>query len=82
MKLMQYAFFGIAAVCPSVAVGEPCRPFRLRAGRPASIEKAICGALKAGKVAPRRCCHGREVTDRILSPQDYADTGVARGVAG
>ena len=45
MKLMQYALFGIAAICPRVVVGELSRPFWLCAGRQRiHRERGACGA--------------------------------------
>lgn len=82
MKLMQYGSFGIPAVCPSAAVGDHAGRFGYRPGDPASIGQAIRGALAAGKIAPPPILSWSEVTDRILSPQDYADTRVAEVVAG
>ena len=41
----------------------------------ASIENAVRAALKAGKVKIPPMLSWAQVTDRILSPQDFADTG-------
>jgi 2-beta-glucuronyltransferase len=80
MKLMQYAFFGIAAVCPRVAVGEHPGRFGYVPGDRASIENAVQAALKAGKVKIPPMLSWAQVTDRILSPQDFADTDIARAL--
>jgi 2-beta-glucuronyltransferase len=82
MKLMQYGSFGIPAVCPSAAVGDHAGRFGYRPGNQDSIGAAVRGALAAGKIAPPPILSWSEVTDRILSPQDYADTRVAQAVAG
>ena len=81
MKLMQYAFFGIPAVCPSAAVGDHAGRFGYRPGDQASIGAAVRGALAAGKIAPPPILSWSEVIDRILSPQEYADTRVAQAAA-
>lgn len=74
MKLMQYGFFRIPAVCPHVVVGDHAGRFGYVPGDPASIEQAVRGALAAGKISPPTILTWSEVTDRILSPQNYADT--------
>ena len=82
MKLMQYGFFGIPAICPVAAVGDHAGRFGYVPGDPASIEHAVRDALAAGRVTPPQILSWSEVTDRILKPQDYADTRVAQAVAG
>jgi 2-beta-glucuronyltransferase len=76
MKLMQYEFFGIPAICPKPAVGTHTGRFGYEPGNAASIGNAICGALDCGKFAPPAILSWSAVTDRILRPQDYADTSI------
>jgi 2-beta-glucuronyltransferase len=74
MKLMQYEYFGVPAICPTAAVGGHAGRFGYVPGDQASIGKAIRAALAAGKFAPPAILSWSEVTDRILRPQDFADT--------
>ncbi|MBI3703489.1 MAG: hypothetical protein HY244_06500 [Rhizobiales bacterium] len=76
MKLMQYGFFGIPAICPKPAVGTHAGRFGYEPGNPTSIGNAICGALACGKFAPPAILSWSAVTDRILRPQDYDDTSI------
>ena len=78
MKLMQYAYLGIPAVCPRVVVGDHAGRFGYVPGDPDSIGRAVRGALAGGKISPPVILSWSEVTERILSPQDYADTAIAR----
>jgi 2-beta-glucuronyltransferase len=82
MKLMQYAYFGIPAVCPQAVVGDHGGRFGYRPGDAASIEAAVRGALAAGKIASPPILTWSQVTDRILSPQDFADTAIESALAG
>jgi 2-beta-glucuronyltransferase len=75
MKLMQYAYFGIPALCPQVAVGCHAGRFGYNPGDQASIAQAIRGALAAGKFNPPVILSWSEVTERILSSQERAETG-------
>ncbi len=74
MKLMQYEFMGIPAVCPMPAVGSHADRFGYVPSNRASIGHAILGALGAGKFQPPPMLSWSDVTDRILRPQDYPDT--------
>lgn len=74
MKLAQYEFFRIPAVCPHVVVGDHAGRFGYHAGDRTSIESAIMSALAAGKIEPPVILSWSQVTDRILCPHDYADT--------
>lgn len=77
MKLMQYEYFGIPAICPMAAVGDHAGRFGYAPGDAASIKQAIERALAAGKFAPPTILSWSEVTDRILRAQDFADTSLA-----
>ena len=76
MKLMQYEYFGVPAICPTAAVGGHAGRFGYVPGDRNSIGKAIRAALTAGKFAPPAILSWSEVTDRILRPQDFADTAL------
>lgn len=76
MKLMQYAFFGVPAVCPaSVAGGLPWR-FGYTPGSAESIAAAIGAALAAEPFASPRALGWDEVTDRLIDPARYPDTHI------
>jgi 2-beta-glucuronyltransferase len=79
MKLMQYEFVGIPAVCPDFAVGQCASRFGYIPGDPDSIRKAIMAALAAkDRVRPRRdFLSWTDVAQRILNPQAFADTHLA-----
>ncbi len=76
MKLAQYAFFGVPAVCPSVAVGEHAGRFGYTPGDRASIAAAIRAALAAERPSPPRFLSWSDVVDRILAPAEYPDTAI------
>lgn len=77
MKLMQYGYFGIPAVCPQVAAGNHPGRFGYRPGDAASIAQAIERALAAEKRVQPGLLSWAQVTDRILRPNEFADTAVA-----
>ena len=74
MKLMQYGFFGIPAVCPHAVVGNQTGRFGYEAGDEASIRSAIRTALAFGLFPGRACLTWAQVTDRILDPANFPDT--------
>lgn len=77
LKLMQYGYFGVPAVCPSVAVGEHAGRFGYTPGDRASIAAAIRAALAAERASPRSFLSWSDVVDRILAPAAYPDTALA-----
>jgi len=74
MKLMQYDFFGLPTVCPHAVTGSFSGRFGYTPGNSASIRSALGRALQAPHVRSREIRSWSEVTDRLLQPQDYADT--------
>jgi 2-beta-glucuronyltransferase len=76
LKLMQYGSFGVPAVCPSAVVGDHAGRFGYAPGDTASIAQAITGALAAGQVTPPKLLTWPEVVDRIIRPDDFADTSI------
>ncbi len=74
MKLLQYDFFGLPAVCPHAVVGRYPSRFGYTPGDEASLVAAIDRALAAPHVRHRQCLSWAETTDRVLDPQDYPDT--------
>lgn len=82
MKLAQYEFFRIPAVCPQVVVGDHKGRFGYRPGDRASIESAILNALSCGRIDPPAIPSWSQVVDRILGPHDDADTALPRALVG
>jgi 2-beta-glucuronyltransferase len=76
LKLIQYASFGVPAVCPNLVVGDYAGRFGYTPGDIASIVQAIERALSAGKFTPTKILSWAEVVDRIISPNDYSDTRI------
>jgi 2-beta-glucuronyltransferase len=78
MKLMQYAFFGLPAVCPIQAVGSVASRFGYEPGSAASIERALRGAFAAsGSFGATQFMDWSEVTRRLVDPRAFGDTALA-----
>jgi len=76
MKMMQYNYLGIPAVCPEVVAGQGMGRFGYRPGDHWSIKDAIEQAMDVGSIQPSRHLSWTEVTDRLLCPTAYGDTMV------
>jgi 2-beta-glucuronyltransferase len=74
MKLMQFGFFGIPAICPHIAVGTHKERFGYEPGNRNSIVSAIKSAVAYGHFAGKPFLSWQEVTDRILAPSMFSDT--------
>lgn len=77
MKLIQYDFFGVPAVCPHFVAGNYASRFGYEPGNAQSIEQAVNRALASRQqIAAQKRAHlsWSEVTDRLLSPFTYNDT--------
>ncbi|MGI4748264.1 MAG: hypothetical protein ACRYFY_19795 [Janthinobacterium lividum] len=74
LKLRQFGLFGIPAVCPKFALGDIAGRFGYLPGDIASIRAAIIGALANDLPIIVDLPSWSEVVDRILRPQDFADT--------
>ena len=68
MKLMQYGWLGLPAVCPSFAVGEHRLRFGYDPADRSSVGGAVGRALAAAHVRDEAVLSWREVTDRLLDP--------------
>lgn len=79
MKLIQYDFLELPAVCPWAVVGDYDSRIGYTPGDEASIEKAILQALEAPHRSSRKHLDWKAVTDRVLQPQDYEDTRMREG---
>ena len=77
MKLIQYDFFGVPAVCPHAVVGDYASRFGYTPGDGVSVEQAINRALQAPREASRLHLNWSEVTDRILAPSEFDDVKVS-----
>lgn len=78
LKMAQYEYFALPAICPAFAVGDTASRFGYVPGDAASIGQATAAALAAaGTIAPRAFLTWHEVANRIISPQQYS--GVALG---
>lgn len=77
LKLTQYEFFGLPAICPHfIAADYPTR-FGYDIGNEDSIAKAITRALNPQEPIPKRkVFNWKEVTDRMLEPKKFSDTEV------
>jgi 2-beta-glucuronyltransferase len=75
LKLMQYEYLGIPAVCPDYAVGRSRNRFGYSSGDPTTIGEAIRRALARGRVptAPN-VLSWEQVAERLLHPEAFADT--------
>lgn len=74
MKLIQYDFLRLPAVCPAAVTGDYSSRFAYEPGNPESIEAAINKALEAPHESSRRHLNWSEVTDRVLAPSEFDDT--------
>jgi 2-beta-glucuronyltransferase len=77
MKLIQYDFFGVPAVCPHAVVGGYASRFGYKPGDGVSVEQAINQALQAPHESARQYLSWSEVTDRILAPAGFEDARVS-----
>ncbi|PUA18734.1 glycosyltransferase family 1 protein [Glaciimonas sp. PCH181] len=77
MKLMQYDFFKLPAVCPASVVGDYTSRFGYIPGNADSIAHAMRAALSAPRLAPKRTpLRWSEVVERMLAPETFSDTGL------
>lgn len=77
LKLIQYAFFSLPAICPHLIAADYNNRFGYQSGDENSIVHAINSALAAGKIeATRPALTWSEVVDRMLAAKQYPDTEV------
>ena len=67
LKLMQYQFFGLPAVCPDITAGGQTGRYGYNPFDPGSIATAIASALNGPRPAPAHFIPWAEVVDRILA---------------
>ncbi|HWT72786.1 MAG TPA: hypothetical protein VN361_11430 [Oxalicibacterium sp.] len=82
LKLMQYDFFGLPAVCPHGIVGDYRSRFGYTPDDADSILTAITAALAAPRMSFRTPLRWSEVVDRLLDPARFDDTRVPSGTGG
>jgi 2-beta-glucuronyltransferase len=77
LKLAQYEYFGLPALCPMFAVGKSTSRFGYQPGDSRSIHAAATAALAAaGTIAPRKFLSWTEVALRVLDPERYPGTSL------
>ena len=74
MKLMQYDFLGLPAVCPAFATGDHPHRFAYEPGDAASIKNAIQTAMRQGRHKPGHFRSWANVAKRLINPDAYPDT--------
>ena len=77
LKLMQYDFFGLPAVCPTGIVGDYQSRFGYKPGNPDAIAAAMRAAIAAPRITFRTPLQWSQVVDRLLAPEDFDDTRLA-----
>ncbi len=76
LKLLQYDFFALPAICPHAIVGRYASRFGYTPGEAESIVAAIDAALRAPRVRSRECLGWPETVDRLLQPERYPELRV------
>lgn len=78
MKLIQYAFFEIPAICPFFIAADYPNRFGYEIGNEESIANAITRALiPSSNTARQQVLSWGEVTERLLTPQLFRDTEIS-----
>lgn len=73
LKLMQYDFFKLPAVCPNSIVGDYASRFGYAPGDGESIAVAIAAAMAAPRMSSRMPLHWSQVVERMLNPAQFED---------
>lgn len=73
LKLLQYDFFALPAICPHAIVGRYASRFGYAPGDAESIVAAIDSALQAPRIRSRECLGWPETVDRLLEPERYPE---------
>ena len=77
LKLLQYDFFGVPAICPQAIVGGYASRFGYAPGDAESIASAVRRALAAPRVRSRQPLNWAQTVDRLLDPAAFPDTRIA-----
>lgn len=73
LKLMQYDFFKLPAVCPNSIVGDYASRFGYEPGNSDSIAAAINAAMAAPRMSSRVPLQWSQVVERMLNPAQFED---------
>ncbi len=74
LKLAQYEYYGLPALCPDFAAGDVPSRTGYRPGDPESLRAAMNRSLSlVGEVEPRTFLSWNEVAERVLHPEKYPD---------
>jgi len=76
MKLMQYGFYGLPAICPTVVSGNNELRFGYIPDSGESIKSAVNAALAASHIENKSLLSWGEVLSRILNPDSFSDTSL------
>lgn len=75
MKLIQYAFFGVPAICPHFIAADYTNRFGYELGNEESIATAINRALAPEVVIDSKSVlNWEQITERMLAPDQFSDT--------
>lgn len=74
LKLMQYDFFKLPAVCPIKVAGDYSTRFGYEPGNTESVIRAINAAIKAPRVSCGKPLAWSEAVARMLDPEKFEDT--------
>lgn len=75
MKLIQYAFFGVPAICPHFIAADYSNRFGYDLGDEESIAQAIGRALHPEQpIRNQQVLNWGQVAERMLTPNAFADT--------
>ncbi|HHW4678112.1 MAG TPA: GumK N-terminal domain-containing glycosyltransferase [Xylella sp.] len=77
MKLLQYDFFGLPAVCPHAVVGSYPIRFGYTPGDAVELIAAVQCALQAPHKQSRQYLSWEKIVDRLLEPTAYRDTQIS-----
>ncbi|MEL1263407.1 glycosyltransferase family 1 protein [Pseudoxanthomonas putridarboris] len=77
LKLLQYDFFALPAICPHAVVGGYASRFGYTPGDAESVVAAIRLALRAPRVRSREPLDWPQTVDRLLEPERYPETRLA-----
>ena len=73
LKLLQYDFFALPAVCPHAVVGDYGSRFGYMPGSAESLVAAMQRALHAPRVRSRQALDWPRTVDRLLQPERYPE---------
>ena len=75
MKLIQYAFFGVPAICPHFIAADYSNRFGYELGNEESIAMAINRALAPDvNIDSKSVLNWEQITERMLAPDQFSDT--------